>query len=142
MDARPPEPALPDQGKAAWTGVPLSTPSGCRSAEPGSIECKTGSLMWGDRPADGPLNSQKVLAELALRQLPKGSTRVERPCWIAGKPSTCSVLRSTANGATFSILIGVGDAQGRWTSFQCIALAELKDSVPSPCDQLVRLTAK
>jgi hypothetical protein len=133
----PPEPTLPE-GKSAWTGVALVTPPGCRSTEPGSIECKTGSLMWGDRPSDGPLNSQKMLAELAMRQMPKGSTRLERPCLIDGKASTCSVLSGSANGAPFSIVIGVGDRQGRWTSFQCIALAELRDTVPAPCDQLVR----
>jgi hypothetical protein len=133
----PPEPVLPE-GKAAWTGTPLTTPAGCRSREPGSIECKTASLMWGDRPPDGPLNSQKVLAELALKQMPKGSTRIERACTIGGKPSTCSVLRGVANGTPFSIVIGVGDKQGRWTSFQCIAFGELKNSVPPPCDQLVR----
>lgn len=137
----PPEPVLPE-GKSAWTGTPLPTPPGCKSKEPGAIECKTASLMWGDRPPDGPLNSQKVLAEMALKQMPKGSTRVERPCRIDGKPSTCSVLRGTANGAPFTILIGVGDRQGRWTSFQCIAFAELRDAVPSPCDQLVRFEGK
>jgi hypothetical protein len=132
----PPEPALPE-GQGAWKGATLSVPAGCQQADPGSIQCKAASLMWGDRPADGPLNSQKVLADLALRQMPKGSTAAERPCQIGGKPSTCSVLRGSANGALFSIIIGVGDLKGRWTSFQCIALSDLKDVVPSPCDQLV-----
>ena len=63
--------------------------------------------MWGDRPSEGPLNSQKVLAELALRQMPPGSTSAERKCRIGGKPSTCSVLRGTASRSVFSILIGV-----------------------------------
>ena len=131
-----PEAMIPD-GKAAWTGAPLAVPTGCQLAEPGSIQCKAGSLMWGDRPPDGPLNSQKMLAELALRQMPKGSTRTERACRIDGKPSSCSVLRGLANGSPFTIIIGVGDRQGRSTSFQCIAFAELRDTVPAPCDQLV-----
>ncbi|MDP2270069.1 MAG: hypothetical protein Q8K32_04995 [Archangium sp.] len=133
-----PEPVIPD-GKKTWTGVALTTPAGCTSNEPGAIECKTASLMWGDRPPDGPLNSQKVLAELALKQMPPGSARVDRVCRIGGKPSTCSVLSGTANKAPFNIIIGVGDRQGRWTSFQCIVLGELRDTVPSPCDQLVSL---
>ena len=112
-----PEPVIPD-GKKTWTGVALTTPAGCRSNEPGAIECKTTSLMWGDRPPDGPLNSQKVLAEMALKQMPPGSTRVDRSCRIGGKPSTCSVLTGTANKAPFNIIIGVGERQGRWTSFQ------------------------
>lgn len=131
-----PEPVIPD-GKKTWTGVALTVPPPCMSSEPGAIECKTASLMWGDRPPDGPLNSQKVLAEMALKQMPPGSTRVERACRIGAKPSTCSVLTGTANKATFNIVIGVGDRQGRWTSFQCIVLGELRDVVPAPCDQLV-----
>lgn len=131
-----PDAVLPE-GKGQWAGATLTVPAGCKQAEPGSIQCKTASLMWGDRPNDGPLNSQKVLSELALRQLPKGSTSSERACRIGGKASTCSVLRSSANGTTFSIIIGVGDFKGRWTSFQCIALMDLKDVVPMPCDQLV-----
>lgn len=131
-----PEPVLPG-GQGAWKGAPLSVPPGCQQAEPGSIHCRTASIMWGDRPADGPLNSQKVLADLALRQMLRGATAAERACRIDGKPSTCSVLRGTENGSTFSIIIGVGDFKGRWTSFQCIALAEVKDVVPPPCDQLV-----
>lgn len=131
-----PEPVIPD-GKKAWTGVALATPSGCTSNEPGTIECKTASIMWGDRPPDGPLNSQKVLAEMALKQMPPGSTRIDRACRIGSKPSTCSLLSATANKAAFNIVIGVGERQGRSTSFQCIVLGELRDVVPSPCDQLV-----
>jgi len=130
-----PDPALP-YGKGAWTGAPLTAPTGCQLIDPGTIQCKTGSLMWGDRPPDGPLNSQKMVAELALRQMPRGSTRAERPCRIDGKPSICSVLHGSANGTPITIIIGVGDRQGRPTSFQCIALAELRDVVPTPCDLL------
>lgn len=133
-----PEPVLPD-GKAAWTGIALTVPAGCKLVEPGSLQCKGASIMWGDRPSDGPLNSQKMLAELALRQMPQGSTRTERGCRVDGKPSACSVLRGVANKVPFSIVIGVGDVKSRWTSFQCIVLAELKDVVPPPCDQLVVL---
>jgi hypothetical protein len=135
-----PDAALPDR-KGQWAGATLTVPPGCKLAEPGSLQCKTASLMWGDRPSDGPLNSQKVLSELAVRQLPKGSTASERVCRIGGKASTCTVLRSSGNGTTFSIIIGVGDFKGRWTSFQCIALSDLKDVVPAPCEQLVTFTA-
>lgn len=138
QNPQPPEAMLPE-GKTAWTGAALTTPAGCRAPEQGAIECKTASLMWGDRPVDGPLNSQQMLAELALRQMPKGSTKTERSCVIDTKGSTCSVLKGSANGAPFNIVIGVGDFKGRWTSFQCIVLGELKDSLPAPCDQLVRL---
>lgn len=137
-DPTAPEPSL-GEAPRAWTGAGLKVPADCKQAEPGSIQCKSASLMWGDRPSEGPLNSQKVLAELALRQMPPGSTGAERKCLIGGKPSTCSVLRGTANRAVFSILIGVGLVGERSTSFQCIVLAELKDSVPAPCDQLVAL---
>ena len=73
--------------------------------------------------------------------MPKGSTASERACRVGARPSTCSVLRGLANGATFSIIIGVGDYKGRWTSFQCIVLADLRDVVPAPCDQLVAFDA-
>lgn len=131
-----PEPSLAETPRA-WTGAQLKVPADCKQAEPGSIQCKSASLMWGDRPSEGPLNSQKVLAELALRQMPPGSTSAERKCRIGGKPSTCAVLRGTANRSVFTILLGVGLVGDRSTSFQCIALSELKDTVPAPCDQLV-----
>lgn len=137
-DPTAPEPSL-GEAPRAWTGAQLKVPADCKQAEPGSIQCKTASVMWGDRPSDGPLNSQKVLAELALRQMPPGSTSVERKCRIGGKPSTCSVLRGVANRSVFTILIGVGLVAERSTSFQCIVLSELKDTVPAPCDQLVSL---
>ncbi len=133
-----PEPSLAEAPRP-WSGAQLKVPADCKQAEAGSIQCKSASLMWGDRPSEGPLNSQKVLAELALRQMPPGSTSAERKCRIGGKPSTCSVLRGTANRSVFSILIGVGLVGDRSTSFQCIVLSELKDSVPAPCDQLVVL---
>ena len=141
QNPRAPEPSLPES-KGSWSGAALTTPPHCRSAEPGSIECKTASLMWGDRPADGPLNSREMVAEMALRQMPKGSTKTDRACVIDTKGSTCSVLKGSASGAPFNIVIGVGDFKGRWTSFQCIVMGELKDALPAPCDQLVRLVPK
>ena len=137
-DPTPPELSL-GEARRPWTGAPLKVPAECKQAEPGSIECKAASLLWGDRPADGPLNSDKVLAGIALRKMPPGSTVSERTCRIGGKPSTCTVLRGTANRAIFTILLGVGLVGERSTSFQCIVLAELKDAVPAPCDQLVTL---
>ncbi len=136
-----PDAVIPE-GKGAWTGATLTVPAGCQLAEPGSLQCKSASLMWGDRPPDGPLNSQKMLAELALRQMPKGSTRTERACRIGGKPSTCVLLAGEARGETFTIIIGVGELQNRSTSFQCIVMGALRDLVPAPCDQLVALEKK
>ena len=138
QNPQPPEAVISD-APSTWSGVKLATPPGCKANEPGSIQCKTASLMWGDRPADGPLNSQEMVAEMTLRQMPKGSTRTERACVIDTKGSTCSVIKASANGAPFNIAIGVGDYKGRWTSFQCIVLGELKDALPAPCDQIVRL---
>ena len=134
-------PTAPDavipEGKDTWTGALLPVPTGCQLVEPGSLQCKGASLMWGDRPPDGPLNSQKMLAELALRQMPKGSASRDRPCRIDGKPSTCALLSGSAQGEPFSIIIGVGEVKSRSTSFQCIVLGALRDTVPPPCDQLV-----
>lgn len=137
-DPTVPEPSL-GEAPRAWTGAPLKVPADCKQAEPGSIQCKSASLLWGDRPSEGPLNSAKVLAGLALRKMPAGSTISERRCRIGGKPSSCSVLRGSANRLVITILIGVGLVGERSTSFQCIVLSELKDTVPPPCDQLVGL---
>lgn len=138
QNPKPPEAELPESS-STWSGVALATPPGCKSNAPGSIQCKTASMMWGDRPADGPLNSQQMVAEMALRQMPQGTTKIERSCVIDSKGSTCSVLKSSANGAPFNIVIGLAEIKGRWTSFQCIVLGELKDALPAPCDQIVRL---
>lgn len=133
----PPPPALPGDTRA-WTGATLQVPSGCKQVESGAIACKEASLMWGDRPPDGPLNSQRLLAELALKQLPPGTKASERACRVGGKASTCSVLSGAVQGRAFSVLIGIGEVGGRSTSFQCMVDGALGASVPAPCDQVVR----
>jgi hypothetical protein len=134
-EPQPPPPSLPN-AQRAWSGVTLAVPPGCKQVEPGAIGCKDASLMWGDRPPDGPLQSQKLLAELALRQLPAGSKSSERACKVGGKSATCTVLSGSAQGKVFTVVIAIGEVQERPTSLQCMVGGEAK-SVPAPCSQLL-----
>jgi hypothetical protein len=135
-DPQPPAPELPSEQRA-WSGVPINAPAGCKLIEPGTVGCKNASLMWGDRPPDGPLHSQKLLADLALRQMPAGSKATEKPCRVGGNKTTCTVLTGLAQGKPFTVIIAIGEVVGRPTSLQCMVGGEVKDAPPSPCDQLV-----